>query len=140
MTKRKNKRQGLRSKNARAIKPKRRVPNPVMRVRDDAPTTPTMQFREVASGAPPEGALLLVRLRDGTFRFGMCLNGRFANYEYHANEYVTFAHADRITHWMQVHSPAAQVDEEHEAEFQAAGEAPAIEESAIAAAAEDVYL
>lgn len=112
MTKRKNKGKGLRSANGRhgnsqvRRAPKRKVPNPVERVRDDATPTPMMYFCEVELGAPREGALLLVKLTDGTFRFGMCLKGRFANYEHHAEEFVSFAHADRITHWMEVIDPS----------------------------------
>jgi hypothetical protein len=117
-----------------------------------------MYFREVSAGAPDEGQLVLVRLSDNTFRFGMVLKGRFANYEYHNEEFVTFAHPDRITHWLRIDPPVpftakaeAQTpkaefpkfdDDEfppmseeeaaaHEAAFQQDGEAPA---------AEDVYV
>ena len=101
---------------------------------------PVMCFFAVEEGTPAEGKLVLVRLTDGAYRFGMVLQGRFAAYEYHQAEYVTFAHPDRITHWMEIIPPtpataapaqAEAADEEHEAEFQAAGEAPD--------RAEDVY-
>jgi hypothetical protein len=95
-----------------------------------------MVFHAVESGTPHEGNLVLVRLKDSTYRFGMVLNGRFANYEYHNEEFVTMAHPERITHWMRVIPPvpfAAEVE----------GSPPTIEQAAIAAAnidrAEDVY-
>ena len=99
-----------------------------------------MHFRDVQNGAPDEGKLVLVRLQDGTFRFGMVLKGRFANYEYHNEEFVTFAWPERITHWMEVIPPVADFTAEAEAQtpkaelrdrlsiveaaFQAAGEMP----------------
>lgn len=100
-----------------------------------------MFFQEVVAGTPDEGSLVLVRLTDGSFRFGMVLKGRFANYEYHNEEFVTFAHPDRITHWMEVVSPvpySARADEPMTEYAEPPGES--IEQAAIAAASEDVYL
>lgn len=92
----------------------------------------SMRFHGVEAGAPNEGQRVLVRLRDGTFRFGMVLAGRFANYEYHAEEFVTMAHPERITHWMVVIDPVPRAPEQ------------TIDEAILAAAqapdrAEDVY-
>jgi hypothetical protein len=141
MSKRKNKGHGIRSKNARVKTARRKVPNPVVRVE---PKPAQMFFSEVELGAPREGALLLVRLHDDTYRFGMCLKGRFANYEYHAEEFVTFAHAERITHWMEVIPPVPFSTAKAEAETpeaEGSSTAPSIEEAAMAAAAaDDVYL
>jgi hypothetical protein len=64
-----------------------------------------MEFHAVESGTPEEGQLVLVRLTDNTFRFGMVLMGRFANYEANNAEFVTFAYPERITHWMVVVPP-----------------------------------
>jgi len=100
-----------------------------------------MRFADVTAGAPDEGNLVLVRLSDGSFRFGMVLKGRFANYEYHAEEFVTFAHPDRITHWMKVVNPvpySATAEEPMTDYPEPPGES--IEMAAIAAATEDIYL
>jgi hypothetical protein len=99
-----------------------------------------MFFREVEVGAPPEGALLLVRLTDGSFRFGMNLKGRFANYEFHNEEFVTFAWPERITHWMMIFSPVpySATADEPTPDYAPPGES--IEQAAIAAATEDIYL
>lgn len=107
-----------------------------------------MVFRPVAEFTPDEGQLLLVRLRDNTYRFGMVLKGKFANYEYHAEEFVTFAHPDRITHCMVVIPPVDFSTAEAEAETPKAeppeAAAPSIVEAAMAAGAgidhsEDIY-
>jgi hypothetical protein len=97
-----------------------------------------MQFHRVNdTAAPGDGCLLLVRLRDGTFRFGMVLKGRFANYEYHEAEYVTYAHPERITHFMVIDPPEDFSPAEAEAETPQA-EPPSIEAAALAAAGADV--
>jgi hypothetical protein len=154
MSKSRGKRPGLRarSKNARKTKPRQET---LVALKPYRP----MAFHTVESGAPEEGQLVLVRLRDNTYRFGMVLLGRFANYEYHNEEFVSFAHPERITHWMQIDPPVpfstAKAEGEtpkaeppkfdddefppmseeeaaaHEAAFQVDGEAPA---------AEDVYV
>lgn len=98
-----------------------------------------MFFREVEMGAPREGALLLVRLDDGSFRFGMNLKGRFANYEYHNEEFVTFAYPQRITHWMEVFSPVAYVAAGDDTTPDYVVPGITIEQAALAAATDDVY-
>jgi hypothetical protein len=97
---------------------------------------PVMCFYSVDEGTPAEGKLVLVRLKNGVYRYGMVLAGRFAAHDYHTDEFVSFAHAEWITHWMEIIPPvpapalpaqAESADEEEEAaetEFQAAGEAP----------------
>lgn len=91
---------------------------------------PTMKFIAVEEGAPHESAQVLVRLNDGTFRFGMIMGGRLANYDYHNDQYVTFAHPERITHYMIVIPPevdtaqGAGVQSIEQAIFAAANEAP----------------
>jgi hypothetical protein len=113
MSKSRGKRPGLRarSKNARKASPKvKKVARREQFLREHleafiAQSPWLMRFRDVQAGAPDEGQLVLVRLTDNTFRFGMVLKGRFANYEYHNEEFVTFAHPERITHWMRVHPP-----------------------------------
>lgn len=101
------KRPGLkaRSKNAR-------VANKVERVRlaEGAFVPPLnlpkgMFFTEVSEGVPHENALVLVRLTDGTFRFGMVMLGRFAAFDHNTDEFVTMAHPERISHWLVVHDP-----------------------------------
>lgn len=85
-------------------------------------------------GAPPNGSKLLVRIHDGTFVFGAVVAGRFAAYDRHSEEFVTYAHPERITHWMQIIDPVPRgkpADMDQEADFQACGEAPG--------RAEDVY-
>src|SRR5512138_26956 len=132
MATQRGKRPGLRarSKNARTLKAvAAAVPPPHM-----------MFFREVELGAPREGALLLVRLNDGTFRFGMNLRGRFANYEYHNEEFVTFAFPQRITHWMEVVSPIPFVGRGDDTSVDYVVPFQSIERAAIAAAQEDVNL
>lgn len=65
-----------------------------------------MYFVAVEEGTPDEGNLVLVRLTDSTFRFGMVVQGQFAGYEWIGDQFVTFAHPDRITHWMKIIPPA----------------------------------
>lgn len=135
-----------RSKNARTATIKTKVESNEKILREHfeayiADNPQFMYFRDVAAGSPDEGKLVLVRLTDGSFRFGMVLKGRFANYEYHNEEFVTFAHPDRITHWMEVRSPvpySAEADEPMTEYPEPPGES--IEQAAIAAAQEDVYL
>lgn len=118
MNAKRGKRPGLRarSKNARKKRPPKDLPRAAKLARREkflrehfeayiAANPQFMFFRDVSAGAPDEGQLVLVRLADNTFRFGMVLKGKFANYEYHAEEFVTFAHPDRITHWMRIHDP-----------------------------------
>ena len=104
------------------------------------PARPAMCFYGVEEGAPAEGKLVLVRLHDGTFRFGQVVSGQFAAFDHMSERFVTYPRPHNITHWMEVIPPvpmpvvpaqAEAADEEHEAEFQAAGEAPD--------RAEDVY-
>src|SRR3954468_18846567 len=103
MSKKRGKRPGLRarSKNVRTAKP---------RAKPRAKTVPitaleffgraSMSFYSISEGTPAEGKRVLVGLKDDTYRFGMVVSGRFAAYDHHAENYVTMAHADRITHWM----------------------------------------
>jgi len=137
------KRPGLRarSKNARAPK----ALNAKERESVVVSALLAMHFRDVADGTPDEGNLVLVRLKDSTFRFGMVLMGRFANYEPNAGEFVTFAHSDRITHWMRIIPPVVRSDAQVEP-FEPADDTspPSIMETALAAggiedAGEDQY-
>lgn len=142
--KKRGKRPGLRarSKNARVEKKERAYKMPKrlrtklegtlveakesLAILNERLSVPKMHFVEVSAGAPGEGWLVLVRLQDGTYRFGMVLNGQFANYAYHSGEFVTMPHAERITHWMEVippvpDEPVEKVEvrltmEEHEAQ------------------------
>lgn len=98
---------------------------------------PQMSFVPVGDDVPAEGNLVLVRLNDSTFRFGMVLRGQFANFEPNAGEFVTMAHADRITHWMRIIPPVVVPAVEAETQTPKA-EAPAIVERSIDRA-EDVY-
>lgn len=91
----------------------------------------SMRFADAAAGAPEEGAHVLVRLRDGAFVYGMVVDGRFAAYDRHAEEYVTMAHADRITHWMEVIDPVPRAPQTIEQAIVEAAHAPD--------RAEDVY-
>lgn len=139
--KKRGKRPGLRarSKNARAKKTRvQKLDKRDKYLREHfeayiAKNPQLMYFRDATQLAPNEGNLVLVRLLDNTFRFGLVLKGKFANYEYHVGEFVTMANQERITHWMQIVPPvvirhaaevAADPITEREAEFQAGGEVP----------------
>jgi hypothetical protein len=93
-------------------------------------------WRAASEFVPTEGSLLLVRLRDRSYRFGMVLRGTFAGYEHHAEEFVTFAHPDRITHCMVIVPPKEEQPEEEAQTPQAESAAPSIQEAALAAGAE----
>lgn len=98
-----------------------------------------MHFIAVEAGTPAEGELVLVRLKDNTFHFGIVLQGRFAAYERHTEQYVTMAHPDRITHFMVIHSPAAKAaSETPEAELPVSG--AEILRGLAVEMAEDLYL
>lgn len=79
-------------------------------------------------GAPHEGAQLLVRLRDGSFRYGAVRAGRFCGWEHNTEEFVTMPHPERITHWMEIEDPVSRgtpaTDMDEEAAFQSQGERP----------------
>lgn len=75
-----------------------------------------MYFVAVEEGTPDEGNLVLVRLNDSTFRFGMVVEGHFAAYEWIGDQFVTMAHPDRITHWMRIIPPAVFSPAKAEAE------------------------
>jgi len=96
---------------------------------------PDMYFVPAAEFKPVEGALLLVRLRGGSFRFGQVLRGTFAGYDHHAENFVTFAHPDRITHCMVIIPPKEDQPEEEAQTPQAEG--PSIQEAALAAGQDD---
>lgn len=136
MSKKRGKRPGLRarSNNARTAK-KSAAPPPW--------SQPPMHFCEVECGAPPVGTRLLVRLRDGTYRHGMNLQGFFAVYDHHRDEYVTMAHPERITHWMEIVSPVPEtvgdLIDTHSAMLDDA--APAMEEQPVLpATGDDLYV
>ena len=110
-------------------KPHNPKPIPKEPAPQKTPTYVSMHFCTLADhGAPPEGALVLVRLNKGEFVAGRVLGGRFAAYDRFIEEYVTMAHPERITHWMEIVDPVPRavlvVDEEREAAFQSQGEAP----------------
>lgn len=92
--KKRGKRPGLRarSKNARTNSPRLVLP-------------PLMRFYSVEESTPDEGDLVLVQLRDATFRFGLVFKGRFCNYEPHDEEFVTMPHPERIAYWVKIHAP-----------------------------------
>ena len=143
MSKKRGKRPGLRarSKNARTVKPRMRREKSLTVAAIYRP----MVFHTVESGAPEEGKLVLVRLRDNTYRFGMVFMGRFANYEYTNEEFVTFAHPERITHWMEVDPPVPLTAKAEEQTPEAEHSPPSIMDAALAAGeaqdrAEDVYV
>lgn len=144
MSKSRGKRPGLRarSKNSRSTKPLR-VGTALHKqlAKDFAPgaswSRPAMYFYGIDEGTPAEGAMLLVRLRDNTYRYGMVLKGFFANYDHHREEYVTMAHPERITHWMQIMGPIAFPMAKEEAQTPQA-QAPKCVDEAIHDAAGDV--
>jgi hypothetical protein len=64
-----------------------------------------MYFVAVEDGTPEEGDLVLVRLKNDVYRYGMVLGGQFAAHDYHSDQFVTFANPDWITHWMKIVPP-----------------------------------
>jgi hypothetical protein len=69
------------------------------------PLRDEMHFKPVEDGAPPEGALLLVRLSDDSYVGGRVAQGFFTVFNEAQSEWVQFAHPERITHWMVVIPP-----------------------------------
>jgi hypothetical protein len=64
-----------------------------------------MHFVAVEDGPPQEGDLVLVRLKNDVYRYGMVVGGQFSAHDYHSDQFVTFAHPDWITHWMKIIPP-----------------------------------
>jgi hypothetical protein len=96
------KRPGLRARSKNARSEQKIESQAILR------TPPGMFFTPVEQGVPHENALTLVRLRDGTFRFGMVMLGRFAAFDHNSDTFVTMAHPERISHWLVVHDPVAR--------------------------------
>ncbi|HET6462845.1 MAG TPA: hypothetical protein VFH33_03510 [Candidatus Krumholzibacteria bacterium] len=69
------------------------------------PTRAPMTFIAVAHGVPSEGAAILVRLSDGTYRDGCVIDGIFCAYNVAGEEFVPLEHPERITHWMEILDP-----------------------------------
>lgn len=91
----------------RKVRAVKRITNVIALIKANPPPLPGMYFVAVEDGAPDEGNLILVRLNNNTYRFGMVLNGFFAGYDHHSEEFVTFPHPERMTHWMKIIPPAA---------------------------------
>lgn len=132
MSKKRGKRPGLkaRSKNARKAKVKAKGETRVLAVMQLPTARQAMCFYAVEEGPPADSALVLVRLKNGIYRYGMMLAGAFAAHDYHSEEFVTFPHPDWITHWMQIVSPVPHAAKE-EAETPQAEipQAPAADEA-----------
>jgi len=112
MKAKRGKRPGLkaRSKNARA-KVKKKQPlttgQKLAKIAEAfAPALgPVMHFVSVNDGAPSEGVKVLVRLVDDSYLTGGVSGGFFTVFNEANNEWLQFAHPERITHWLEIIPP-----------------------------------
>jgi hypothetical protein len=110
---------GKKSKSKPTITLKKRKARAVKRVLAIIETPPLpqgMHFVAVEDGSPEEGDLVLVRLKNDVYRYGMVVGGQFAAHDYHSDQFVTFAHPDWITHWLKIIPPVALSPAKAEAE------------------------